>query len=434
MPLRGFLSHLNILKEASWVSIGQIVAFLGGLIGIKVLTNIMPPQNYGELALGVSVAGICNLFLFGPLGQIALRFYSVCSERGNINGYTRVLIRLHKYAMLLLVALALSVSLAIAVIFGWDWAWLLSLSLMFGIFSGVQGSVSSLLNALRDRKISALTQGLDAWLRMGFAALLLGLIGSQGYWAVAGYILGSFVVLAIQFWSVKRHGFKHVRSSDGLADKKLRREFLAYGLPFLGFSGLAVVSQYGDRWLLQSFVGEQAVGIYAAMLQIATAPVAFLLAVANQLIVPLVFAKSGNLDDRDRMQSGQRLLGRSVFIVGVLYALVTAVAYVWGETLLTWIANVDYAQYGKLLWVLVLSQALFNLAQFMAMSGLSHNRPSIYFWPKFGQAASLLGFGYPCVQKWGVEGIIMATLIASATHFLWIVIVNAGLRRVSVPC
>ena len=312
------------LKETAWVALGQIIAFLGGLAGIKLLTNMMPPENYGELALGLSLAGVVNLFLFGPLGQVVLRFYSACRERGNIAGYTRVLSRLHGQAILFLTALSLPLLLIVGTGFGWNWAWLFALALLFGIFSGVQGVFSSLLGALRDRKMGALTQGLDTWLRLGFAVLLVAWVGRLGQWAIVGYTLGSLIIVAIQLWVVRRHGFQRERlGSKDLQDGVLRAEFLAYGLPFLAFAGLASISQYADRWLLQSFGSTEAVGIYAAMFQIASAPIVFLMGIATQLIIPVVFARSGNLDNHDRTQSSQRLLSRSVVVVGILYLAVT---------------------------------------------------------------------------------------------------------------
>ncbi len=82
------------IAEASWVATGQALSFLGGLIGIKLLTNVMSPESYGELALGLSIAGMVNMFLFGPLGQVVLRFHSICNEKGILDSYSRVLIRL----------------------------------------------------------------------------------------------------------------------------------------------------------------------------------------------------------------------------------------------------------------------------------------------------------------------------------------------------
>lgn len=428
-----FTAYQGPLKEATWVAVGQIIAFLGGLVGIKLLTNMMLPGNYGELALGLSLAGVINLFIFGPLGQVALRFYSACRERGNVAAYTRVLFRLHGQAVLLLIVLSFPLLYFVVIGYGWNWAWLFALALLFGIFSGVQGTLLSLLGALRDRKMGAFTQGLDTWLRLGFAVGLVAWIGSQGHWAILGYAVGSIIIVAIQLWVARRHGFqgKQISNKD-IQDRELRTEFLAYGFPFLAFAGLASISQYADRWLLQSFWSAAEVGIYAAMFQIASAPIVFLMGAATQLIIPVVFARSGNLEDYDRTQSSQNLLSRSVMVVGILYVGVTVGAYVWGEALIAWLTNADYSRYASSLWMIVLSQALFNLAQFMAASGLNLNRPRVYFAPKFGQAASLLLAGVLLVRGGGIEGMTQALLISSLVYIIWVIAVNVRLWRVHV--
>jgi O-antigen/teichoic acid export membrane protein len=430
---RKLITYLGPLKEIAWVALGQTIAFLGGLVGIKLLTNMMPPENYGELALGLTLAGVVNLFFFGPLGQVALRFYSACRERGNIIGFTRVLIRLHWQAILLLTAISLPFLFFVGVGFGSIWVWLFALALLFGIFSGIQGTLLSLLGALRDRKMGAVTQGLDTWLRLGFAIALMAWMGSQGYWAIFGYALGALIIVVIQLRAVRRHGFQRERlASNERQDGGLRDEFFSYGLPFVAFAGLASISQYADRWLLQSFWSTGEVGIYAVMFQIASAPIVFLMGVATQLIIPVVFSRSGNLENRNRTQSSQSLLSRSVIVVGMLYFIVTLVTYVWGETLIAWLTNADYSLYASSLWLIVLSQALFNLAQFMVASGLSLNRPKAYFIPKLGQTATLLLAGTFLVRNGGIEGMAQALLFSSTVYFIWVVTVNIRLWRVHV--
>jgi len=422
--------YIGPLRETAWVASGQIAAFLGGVVGIKVLTNVLAPEHYGELALGLSLAGVVNLFIFGPLGQVAMRFYAACRERGNIAGYTRVLTRLHRQAILFLIVLSLFLLPIVGIGFGWDWVSLFALSLLFGIFSGIQGTFLSLLGALRDRKMGAFTQGLDTWLRLGFAVAMVVWIGRLGHWAILGYVLGSLVIVAMQFQIVWRHGLQDGRlANSDQQDRALRAEFLAYGLPFLAFAGLASVSLYADRWLLQSFWSAEAVGIYAAMFQIASAPIVFLMGFATQLIIPVVFSRSGDLANHERTRSSQGLLSRSVLVVGILYLVVTFVAYAWGEVLVAWLTNAEYARHAASLWLIVLSQALFNLAQFMVASGLNLNRPKAYFIPKLVQAVSLLLAGVFLVRQGGIAGMAQALLISSVVFFLWVMAVNNRLWR-----
>lgn len=425
------LRRLGPIKEAVWVLSGQGIAFLGGIVGIKLLTNSMSAENYGELALGVAIAGTVNMFLFGPLGQVVLRFYSACHQNGDIAAYITVLAKLHRQAIILLAAIGVPLAILAGIWLAWKWTLLLLAAIAFGVSSGLQGSLSSLVNAMRERKMAALTQGLDTWLRLGFAVVLVKWWGeNQGHWAIAGYLIGSLIIIVIQLGLVRRHGFLNsTAASASNRDHVLRSDFLNYASPFLAFAGLASISQYVDRWLLQGFSTAADVGIYTAMFQIASAPVTLLMGVVTQLIIPVAFARSGNLRDHDRTLSSQRLLIRSILVVSVIYAAVTFIAYQWGDVLIILLTNTDYARYTSSFWIIVLSQALFNLAQFMVAIGLTLSRPHAYFAPKLGQAVCLVLAGVLLVRSGGVNGLAQALVVSSAVYLAWVMVVNAGLWR-----
>lgn len=424
------LNRIEPIKEAAWVFVGQAFAFLGGLAGIKLLTNLMTVESYGELALGLSIAGIVNVFLFGPLGQVGLRFYSTCRENGETTTFTAVLVRLHSQAIILLATISLPIAPLVGIALEWKWALFFLTAIMFGVLSGVQGSLLSLFAASRDRRMAALTQGADTWLRLGCATVIVYCGGSAGILAIVGYATGSLLIVATQIWVARRRGFWSDRSPpDGARSSVLRIEFLRYALPFIAFAGLASVSLYADRWLLQTFLMAADVGIYSAIFQLASAPVALLMGVATQLIIPVVFARSGNLDDHDRTRSSQRLVSRSVLIIGAMYAALTLAAYRWGEVFITLLTNADYAKYASSLWVIVFSQALFNLAQFLVSIGLTLHKPHAYFAAKLGQAVCLLIAGLLLVRTGGVNGMAEALLVSSIVYLAWVIAVNKGLLR-----
>src|SRR3989344_8231249 len=105
-----FVKFSNVKGEVAWVLAGQVSAFAGGLVGVKLLTNVMPQEAYGELALGMSIAGLINMFLFGPLGQVILRYYSVSKDRGDQAAYYSLLRQLHLW---LLIAMAVGGTVAV---------------------------------------------------------------------------------------------------------------------------------------------------------------------------------------------------------------------------------------------------------------------------------------------------------------------------------
>lgn len=75
----------HVRHEMIWVVVGQILAFLGAFAGIKILTNVMRPEGYGQLALGMTIAGLLNMFIYGPIGQVVGRFFSVCREKNELS-------------------------------------------------------------------------------------------------------------------------------------------------------------------------------------------------------------------------------------------------------------------------------------------------------------------------------------------------------------
>ena len=67
---------------------GQIGTGIAGLVGVKVLTNVLGPSEFGRLALANSIVMlISTIFLFGPLSQGLMRFWSICRDRGELEAF-----------------------------------------------------------------------------------------------------------------------------------------------------------------------------------------------------------------------------------------------------------------------------------------------------------------------------------------------------------
>ena len=89
-------------RELIWVAAGQVLTLSIGVLSINILTNIMGAAQYGQLMLGISIAALISLFIYGPLGQAAIRFYSVCRRRGDLGNYICAFRRIHTRLLWLL--------------------------------------------------------------------------------------------------------------------------------------------------------------------------------------------------------------------------------------------------------------------------------------------------------------------------------------------
>ena len=77
----------RLSKEGFWIVLGQVMAVLGSLVGVRLLTELLDPAAYGELALGMTLATLVNQTVLGPLGNGVTRFYSPAVEQGDLGGY-----------------------------------------------------------------------------------------------------------------------------------------------------------------------------------------------------------------------------------------------------------------------------------------------------------------------------------------------------------
>ncbi len=413
-------------KELVWVALGQTLAFAGALVGVKILTNVLSPEAYGQLGLGMSVAGIINIMVFGPVSQVVLRFYSICRESNTLSIYFHTFQQLHLRLVPVLLVLCLPLALAVQLAFGSPWGVLVAVAIIFGTLSGLYGSLQSLVNAMRKRQWAAGFQAADSWFRVLMALALIISVGSVGWIALLGYIVGTILVLVAQLvWA--RATIASTLSGETapeLTEQAIRNDFMAYGMPFVYFAGIAVIGQYADRWLLQGFWGERQVGIYTAIFQLASAPVALFMAIVNQAVIPVVFAKAGGLTDEVGVQHSHRLVSLTIVMLIAFFAVITFASFFWGEVVVGWFTNADYAAHGNIFWIIVLALAFFNLAQLSSIRGYFQNQTNIYFWPKIGQGVVLLCVGVFLVQRYATYGMAATLLISYVAYFILVKLVH----------
>ena len=425
----------GLRHEMAWILLGQGLSFAGGFIGIKVLTTIMGPAGYGKLALGLTIAGILTTFIYGPLANVVSRFYSIYRERGELSVYFAVLKRTHCVAAVILSVLSLVAAGIATWRVGGEWALIITLALFFGIASGINTSYIALQSAIRQRNVVALHQGADVWLRIGLSIALLALFSKSSCFALLGYLLGTITVTLSQNVFALRN--REIRSAwgkecAGVQQRACSREFMVYASPFVAWAGIAYVSAYGDRWILQYLFGAREVGIYAALFQIANSPIAQLTTMINQLMVPIIYERAGSLSLEEQVRSSARLLRMVVLVTSAVLALVTLAMYLFSEALVRLLTSQAFIEHHHLLWIITAGLALLHTGQMLTTKGMYANKPQIYLWPKILQAASFILFSLFLCARFGVSGVAISLCVSSLVHLLMIVMINRRLEVIPV--
>jgi len=66
---------LRLSKEGAWIFFGQAASLTGALALVKVLTEYIEPNIYGEVALGLTIANLVNSVIMGTLSSGISRFF-----------------------------------------------------------------------------------------------------------------------------------------------------------------------------------------------------------------------------------------------------------------------------------------------------------------------------------------------------------------------
>lgn len=401
----------------AWVAGGQVFAALGTLLGIKLLTSMLSPSSYGEVALAITVSGVINLFLFGPLSQAAMRFYAICSEQGSLSEYGFVVRKFVTRISLILMALSLVAALVLWNLIEGIWASWALLAVIFGVVAGVFSIPITILSAMRERRLVAVLQVLDVWLRVLVAALFVAYVNDSRA-AVGGFATSGVLVLAVAAIVLRKRLPTFVGKDSDHGTNDLSDRFISFALPFVWFASFAAISQFGDRWVLQGAIGEAEVGVYAVLQQVATMPLMFLYAVMSSFVAPIVFSKVGSHLGGKRHNEARKLIYVASGVFCAMAAMLGMTAVVFFEPLIGFVSSKDYI--GSILAFSMIygATALFLLAQFIALLALAKNRSHDFILPKGVQAATTLCFGLLLVGRFGIDGVAGAALAGAAVHLV----------------
>ena len=263
----------RLAKEGSWIVAGQIATVVGALVLVRVLTEHLDPAQYGQLALGLTIAGLVNQVAMGGVTSGIGRFYSISFEKGDLWGYLRASNRLMGYATLGASAIALVLMVGLFLTGQMQWLGLAAAALVFSILSGYNSALGGIQNAARQRAIVALHGGMDAWLKIGLAVGLVLWLGSSSTAVVIGYALSALLVTVSQLFFLRRLLRRHGGNTHNSSTEDWVRQMWLFSWPMMA-GGVFNWGYYASqRWALELFVSTADVGKFYALTQITYSPI-----------------------------------------------------------------------------------------------------------------------------------------------------------------
>lgn len=414
-PITGRIARIS--REAGWIVAGQIVTVFGALVLVRVLTEYLDPTQYGQLALGLTVAGLVNQAVMGGVGAGIGRFYSIATERQDLRRYLRASRQLMLYATLVVVAIGLALMIGLFWLGYSQWMGLAAAALVFSVISAYNSSLSGIQNAARQRAIVAFHGGLDAWLRILLVLGVLLWLDSSSKAVVISYASSSLFVTGSQFIFLRRL-IPPQCTASGDSTQWVRRMW-TYSWPFSAFGIFTWVQQSSDRWALEAFTTTHEVGMYSVLFQLGYTPISMATGLVVSFVAPILYQRSGDATDSVRNANVHRL----AWHITLCSLIITVIGFVFVLVLHGWIFRLlvasQYQSVSYLLPWVVLAGGIFAAGQVLGLKLMSDMKPAAMTLAKIVTAllGVLLNIYFASVA--GLNGVVGALVGFSVIYFIW---------------
>src|SRR5580658_3330291 len=283
----------RIGPEAGAVAAGQIVAALASIATIRVLTGLLRPDAFGELALAFTVAGLAQQFILGPIAMACVRYYAPSCESGQVTAYIRSVVALSGAGTLALAAITAAAWFFLRVESLSAWIPSLWAASAYAWLNSISSLLDGMQNAARQRKIVAMHQGVGGWLRLGLAVLALKMWGGTSQEALWGYSTGYILLIASQtFFFARTLAAAKSGEKSGPAGP-LTLSMCQFAWPFSAWGLFTWVQSSADRWALGAYTGMYQMGLYQSIYQLGYYPASLITQFLVQVATPILFAKAG---------------------------------------------------------------------------------------------------------------------------------------------
>lgn len=421
--------HASVmLKLREWaqsdllpVGIAQVIAALGQIIGVRLLTEALTPAVFGEIALILGVSALATSILVHPSMQALLRYHSEYAHLGSDSPVRRTALR----AILANVRIALPVSIPLgilAVAVGWIGISVALLLLVLVAVDAIQMFQTSIMNASRQHHRYGAWQVAESWGRPLLAYAMTSWLGIH-----PEIVLSSFIVVTAGVYGVMRYTADSAPGGPqdhGGDEETLLRAYRNYATPLIPLGLFGWLSGMADRYMIGGLLSAQNVGMYAAVYGLASRPILMLSSIAETSIRPVYYSA---VMRNDRQESRRYLLTwfAMVFSAGTAFCILLSLfhqefarfllgpAFREGSYLMPWIAG-GYVFF-----------ALYHIAVRVC---LAHDAPRVVTATEAGRALLAVVIGFFLINAYGVYGAALAVPISCGIQLL----VSAYFARRSV--
>jgi O-antigen/teichoic acid export membrane protein len=343
------MERFRFAKEVLWIGTGHVVAVLGLLVGTRMLTEVISPETFGQIALVNAALALGQGLLYFPLGQAILRYMATVEGDQGESGFRSLLTTEYKRRFTLIAISCLPVAVASSMYLEGQSMYVFIIALATLAIEGIKTVELVLANAARRQVAYSCLLGIDGALRPISAAALAWAWKPSLEIVLIGNGLAAMIILGIYKIIIRKRRLNIHRAFKSVS-KDVREEISKFSRVLIFTPILAWTSALADRYIVGALLGFAAVGIYSAGYAIASKPFLLLGAVSEatfrQSYYQAVSRSHGNEAKKVlslwlcmNLGLGSLVLGLIAIFNNVLTSLVLAPEYFRASYLMPWIAG-----------------------------------------------------------------------------------------------
>lgn len=410
----------RLAKEGSWIIVGQVATVAGSLVLVRILTEYLAPTEYGQLALGMTVAGLLNQVIFGGISNGIGRYYAIAAEADDLNGYLYSARTLMFYGTLAAIVVGGLILISLQQ-FGYpQWFGLAAATLVFAVFSGFNSALGGIQNAARQRAVVAFHGGLDAWLKILLAVTVMAWLGTTSESVVVGYSASTLIVTLSQLVFLRRTIPFRTAPIPNCHDWLQR--MWSFSWPFSTWGVFTWMQIASDRWALERYASTVDVGHYTVLFQLGYAPITVVTGMATAFLAPILFQRSGDATNAVRNAEVHQISWKLTYLALVLTGAATLLTFMVHEWLFSLLVASEYRSLSALLPWFVLAGGFFAAGQALSLKLSSEMKTLVLAKVKILTAVFGVGLNMLGAMLAGLAGVVFALVMFSASYLLWMVI------------
>ena len=408
--------------EGCWIIAGHAATAVGSLASVTVLTAYLSPNQYGELAIALTLCTLIGQVLTGGLIAGISRFYPVAVERDDLGSFLIASRGCMRGATLGVLLIGIAISIVIQILDKWPWLSLMYFCLISAVFSSWNGAMSGIQNAARQRRTVALHSAGDAWLKIALAVLLIRLFGISPASVAAGFAVSAMVIAISQYKLLSKQIPLENSKIQNSTVQQWTNKIWQFASPVSTWGVFTWLQQSSDRWALNAFAPPTELGQYAAAYQLGYAPISVVSGVLLALVAPIAYGQAGaDISPDSAKRVGGLLIQISVATIGLTVIAATA-AMLFHSAIFTWLVGPEYRTASYLLPWVILAGGIFSAAQVLSLQQFVQLNPKSLLIPKIVTAVIALGANLAGAYYFGKDGVVAALLAFSAMYLIWIYI------------